>query len=163
MGMSRDSLKELNEGAHKAHCCMEHGCFFKDKDCPVVKGESLQLYVCEACLEDGIQYVDQIHAMHRRDDDVCASTVDKVTQVAGGITLNATFYKGKEYPHYKCAENDGGICMMCSIGEDLEEDQECPHDKERVDNNCPGFECCAQDRYCDPECGYYGGNKENNP
>lgn len=36
-------------GVHEHHCCMEHGCKYGTEDCPVILGETQQLYRCESC------------------------------------------------------------------------------------------------------------------
>jgi hypothetical protein len=42
----------MSVGVHKSHCCKWHGCKYGDKNCPVVSGEEMQLYLCEDCYED---------------------------------------------------------------------------------------------------------------
>ena len=41
----------MNIGVHTSHCCKWHGCKYNDPDCPVVKGEAEQEYLCEWCSE----------------------------------------------------------------------------------------------------------------
>jgi len=46
---------------HTAHCCIIHGCKYgKEKDCTVVLGFEKQEYLCEDCMEEGIQKVKDI-------------------------------------------------------------------------------------------------------
>lgn len=40
---------DVNDGVHTSHCCIEHGCKYGDKNCPVVNGKVKQLYYCENC------------------------------------------------------------------------------------------------------------------
>lgn len=47
-------MDKFQYGVHQAHCCVQHGCKYGDKDCPVVKKEIKQDYLCEFCKEDGI-------------------------------------------------------------------------------------------------------------
>lgn len=42
----------VNVGIHETHCCIHHGCKYGDDDCPVVSGETQQLYPCEECREE---------------------------------------------------------------------------------------------------------------
>jgi len=43
--------KKVNKtGVHQSHCCIDHGCKYNDKDCPVVSGQIKQKYPCEDCL-----------------------------------------------------------------------------------------------------------------
>lgn len=34
---------------HTEHCCIVHGCKYRDKDCPVETGKAVQSYPCESC------------------------------------------------------------------------------------------------------------------
>lgn len=36
-------------GVHRTHCCVDHGCKYGKKACPVVSGEVVQDYPCEDC------------------------------------------------------------------------------------------------------------------
>lgn len=38
-----------NLGVHVTHCCLDHGCKYRDDDCPVFTGAAAQMYECEDC------------------------------------------------------------------------------------------------------------------
>jgi hypothetical protein len=59
-----------------------------------------------------------------------------------------------------CAGADG-ICLFCSIGDDLDEDDECPFDGQKTDEGCPGFACVEQCRECPSDCEFYADNPES--
>lgn len=46
-----------NEGVHIGHCCVNHGCKYGYKDCPVELGTALQGYPCPSCR--GIAEIDE--------------------------------------------------------------------------------------------------------
>lgn len=51
-------------GVHRTHCCLLHGCKYgQDDTCPVVQQDVVQDYVCEDCIDYGIEYVDQVESM----------------------------------------------------------------------------------------------------
>ena len=39
-------------GVHETHCCLEHGCKYGDKDCPVALDLIKQRYFCESCHDE---------------------------------------------------------------------------------------------------------------
>jgi hypothetical protein len=39
-------------GVHRTHCCLEHGCKYWDRNCPVITGQIKQDYECEDCKSD---------------------------------------------------------------------------------------------------------------
>jgi hypothetical protein len=45
----------MNEGVHRTHCCIYHGCKYgwalalKGETCPVTTGQVVQEYPCEQC------------------------------------------------------------------------------------------------------------------
>lgn len=39
----------MNEGVHRTHCCVIHGCKYGDVDCPVEYGIIEQDYPCQDC------------------------------------------------------------------------------------------------------------------
>ena len=41
-----------NDGVHKGHCCVFHGCKYGDEDCPVVNKRITQAYTCEDCVDN---------------------------------------------------------------------------------------------------------------
>lgn len=41
--------KRIFDGVHVTHCCLEHGCKYAEKDCPVESGIVKQKYPCESC------------------------------------------------------------------------------------------------------------------
>ena len=43
------SIPKEKWGVHKSHCCVFDGCKYGYEDCPVVTGETEQLYPCEDC------------------------------------------------------------------------------------------------------------------
>lgn len=54
-------MREIKIGVHQSHCCVLHGCKYgKDSECPVVKGDVRQDYICESCDMDDIKDVDEI-------------------------------------------------------------------------------------------------------
>lgn len=38
-------------GVHASHCCVMHGCKYREDDCPVVNKVVEQEYVCEVCYD----------------------------------------------------------------------------------------------------------------
>lgn len=53
--------------------------------------------------------------------------------------------------HIECAGEDG-ICAICALGEELEDDDPCRYDGLRGEEECPGFECAEQCRLCPADC-----------
>jgi hypothetical protein len=48
-----ETEKQLNnDGVHVGHCCLEHGCKYGDKNCPVANGRLAAEFPCEQCDED---------------------------------------------------------------------------------------------------------------
>lgn len=47
-----------NDGVHRTHCCIHHGCKYNDDDCPVEKFRIPQDYICETCAEYGFTLQD---------------------------------------------------------------------------------------------------------
>ena len=45
---------------HKTHCCLEHGCKYGDKDCPVANRKIKQSGACETCGLISEGYFDQV-------------------------------------------------------------------------------------------------------
>lgn len=43
-------------GVHESHCCIHHGCKYGAEDCPVVSGEIKQLYPCEDCQNEEMEF-----------------------------------------------------------------------------------------------------------
>ena len=39
-------------GVHRTHCCVDHGCKYNYKDCPVELGLLKQDYPCEMCNDE---------------------------------------------------------------------------------------------------------------
>lgn len=69
-GYSEGQAKR-SEGVHASHCCVEHGCKYGDKNCPVVQGMIEQKHPCEDCepgmmIREGYTSLDQICALARR-------------------------------------------------------------------------------------------------
>lgn len=48
----RSPEPEESRDTHTEHCCLVHGCKYRDPRCPVVSGEKVQSYTCESCSED---------------------------------------------------------------------------------------------------------------
>ena len=53
-----------------------------------------------------------------------------------------------------CAGNDD-ICMICTVGDNLENDAKCKHINLLHENDCPKFECAEQCRFCSLDCEFY--------
>jgi len=54
---------KTNEGVHRTHCCVKHGCKYSADDyCPVVNKEVEQKYLCEDCGYDGITQLSQLYS-----------------------------------------------------------------------------------------------------
>lgn len=47
-------MNEYQYGVHETHCCVVHGCKYRDPDCPVENKVINQDYLCEDCNSDGI-------------------------------------------------------------------------------------------------------------
>ena len=60
-----------NVGVHTTHCCKRHGCKYGDGDCPVENGEAEQVYLCEACTEEGIKTIQDMHKVERGEIPTC--------------------------------------------------------------------------------------------
>ena len=43
-------------GVHESHCCIHHGCKYGNEECPVVSGEIKQLYPCEDCQNEEMEF-----------------------------------------------------------------------------------------------------------
>ena len=39
-------------GYHETHCCVLHGCKYRDDDCPVVNRRTRQQFCCESCHDE---------------------------------------------------------------------------------------------------------------
>jgi len=52
-------------GVHRTHCCLLHGCKYRDENCPVELGEIDQDYICEDCDGYGIQSVAEVKALKK--------------------------------------------------------------------------------------------------
>ncbi len=56
------SITKLEQGVHRTHCCVVHGCKYGHPECPVVFDDLKQDYVCEECSEvEGWTTVEQVH------------------------------------------------------------------------------------------------------
>lgn len=44
-----------HDGVHASHCCVVHGCKYRDDDCPVQLGTIEQKFMCMDCEADGIE------------------------------------------------------------------------------------------------------------
>lgn len=53
----------MNIGPHVTHCCVIHGCKYRDDDCPVVLGIAEQDGPCEDCETSGIRSVKELRRM----------------------------------------------------------------------------------------------------
>ena len=54
-------MDEKEYGAHITHCCVMHGCKYREDDCPVVNEIVEQEYVCETCSDyEGIQSLEDL-------------------------------------------------------------------------------------------------------
>jgi hypothetical protein len=49
---------------HTEHCCLKHGCKYRDDDCTVVTGKAPQSFKCETCLweeeDPTYQYIERL-------------------------------------------------------------------------------------------------------
>lgn len=54
MSKGESSIPKERWGVHETHCCIEHGCKYGDKDCPVEMGLIQQRYICESCDFDNL-------------------------------------------------------------------------------------------------------------
>lgn len=50
------TIPKENWGVHLEHCCFEHGCKYRDDDCPVELGLAEQRYKCQDCRDDEMSY-----------------------------------------------------------------------------------------------------------
>ena len=58
-------------GVHISHCCVLHGCKYRDEDCVVATGKMEQTYICEECSDYGIYSIQDmkfIQSLHCCDD-----------------------------------------------------------------------------------------------
>ncbi len=46
--------------ACRTHCCLLHGCKYRDTNCPVANGVVKQEYLCEQCSWIGLTSVDDV-------------------------------------------------------------------------------------------------------
>ena len=51
----------------------------------------------------------------------------------------------------ECAGEDG-LCMICAVGDDLENDECCKYDSQHTEEGCTGFQCSEQCRLCPTTC-----------
>ena len=47
------------------------------------------------------------------------------------------------------------ICLICEIGDSLENADFCEYDSKRTEEECPGFICNEQCRSCPESCEFY--------
>ena len=52
---------------HTEHCCVHHGCKYRDANCPVELGIKIQSYPCEDCDRD------QVYKILLRSSDLCGN------------------------------------------------------------------------------------------
>ena len=65
-------------GVHASHCCKWHGCKYGDDDCPVVNGDTEQLYLCEDCYWE------------LEDEEYCRGRLARIEEIKRFISPNAT-------------------------------------------------------------------------
>lgn len=56
---------------HTEHCCLLHGCKYRNDDCTVITEKAPQSFVCEACQSEepfNVQYEDQITLQRCREE-----------------------------------------------------------------------------------------------
>jgi len=58
-------------GVHRTHCCVLHGCKYRDPKCPVESGDIEQDFICEDCEDDGIESVEDIKRLITNEIDTC--------------------------------------------------------------------------------------------
>jgi len=68
-----------NDGVHRAHCCILHGCKYGSSDCPVETGKIKQEFVCETCNAEGFTMRD-IHDTFYGKDDIVEGIQKKITK-----------------------------------------------------------------------------------
>jgi len=83
-----------NEGVHRTHCCIFHGCKYGSSDCPVKNGEIEQEFICEDCSIEGLT-IRAAHdtfsrrsglkdfcskVLHGKDDDILENVQKKITK-----------------------------------------------------------------------------------
>ena len=50
-------------GVHETHCCFEHGCKYRNEQCPVELGIVKQRYQCESCYDDESEYKQELERL----------------------------------------------------------------------------------------------------
>ena len=81
------------EGAHRTHCCVAHGCKYGDRNCPVETGRIQQDYLCEDCSElEGWTSLDQVkHRVQRSmNDEVPLITMENYEKLYGEWEVDVT-------------------------------------------------------------------------
>jgi hypothetical protein len=74
------------EGAHRTHCCVAHGCKYGDRNCPVETGRIQQEYLCEDCHElEGWTSLEQVKNRVQRsmNDEVPLITMENYENLYG--------------------------------------------------------------------------------
>ena len=46
---------------HKTHCCILHGCKYRDNNCPVITEQIKQIYSCEECYSMSISSIEELN------------------------------------------------------------------------------------------------------
>lgn len=81
-----------NDGVHRTHCCILHGCKYGSSDCPVETGKIKQEFVCETCNAEGFTMRDVHDTFSRRNGlkDFCSKFLHGKDDVVEGIQKKIT-------------------------------------------------------------------------
>lgn len=61
-------MDQSKYAVHASHCCANHGCKYGNEECPVVSGKIQQLYPCEDCQNEDLEF--EYEARHILKDTV---------------------------------------------------------------------------------------------
>lgn len=63
-----------NVGVHKSHCCVLHGCKYREDNCPVEYKEVTQDYLCDECWDDGLRSLEDLELI--LSTDCCSDMIE---------------------------------------------------------------------------------------
>ena len=64
---------------HTEHCCLKHGCKYREEDCPVALGLKKQSFLCEDCIYDQHELDEKSSSIFFMEKDI--STVNNIHKI----------------------------------------------------------------------------------
>lgn len=128
-----------NIGVHASHCCVLHGCKYRDDDCPVESGQVEQKYLCEICAEydiESLELLKRIVEEERKNDKPRCPHCHTVLFPDDQVALQHAFDRYKYWVEYT---KQFGTCHAGMDGECTWE--HCPQERDgepaKSGRSCP--------------------------